>query len=185
MYQLIPWTPDLDLDEFYRECARRGFPNNASKRALVDGVLKYPKSQLWILYSNGVAVGSVGAHDLDIFGPNAFRICVRTCVLTDKTHIPHIRTKAVTIEQHQNITAQLYIPACIEWAGRDKDIFISTHESEHASHKAVHRLYMPSLVRIGVAENYRTQVYRGHEQTFWKINVEEFYNQLMKYPRWT
>lgn len=181
---MVPWSANLDLADFYSECGRRGLHNNSSKAALVDGVLKYPHSQLWILYYNGVAVGSAGAHNFELFGPNAYRICVRTCVLTDRTGLARVRSFRNGIERHQHITSQFFIPTCIEWAGKDKDLFISTHESSSASHRAVHRLFMPAFEKLGIVTNVGEQWYRGHKQTFWKINVGEFYAQLDMYPRW-
>lgn len=181
---MVPWSANLDLADFYLECERRGLHNNSSKAALVDGVLKYPHSQLWILYHNGIAAGSAGAHNLDMFGPNAYRICVRTCVLTDRAGITRVRNLRNGIKQHQHITAQFFIPTCIEWAGKDKDLFISSHRSAEASHRSIHEICMPALEEVGVAENFGEYYYRGHEQTFWKINVGEFYAQLDMYPRW-
>lgn len=185
MYKMVPWSADLDLADFYSECSRRGFHNNSSESALVDSILNLPRSQLWILYFNGVVAGSVGAHALEMFGPDAYRICARTCILTDRTDAKYLRNVRATFREHQNITAQLFIPTCIEWAGKDKHLFISTHDSQEASHRAVHRIYMPTLEDMGVAEDFGEYEYRGQTQTFWKINVGEFYSQLALYPRWT
>jgi hypothetical protein len=46
-------------------------------------------------------------------------------------------------------------------------------------------MFMPRLAEWGIAEDYGEYEYRGQTQTFWKINVGEFYSQLALYPRWT
>jgi hypothetical protein len=186
MYEMVPWSAGLDLTDFYSECSRRGLHNNSSESALIGGMRKYSRSQMWILYFNGSAVGSAGAHSLELFGPNAYRICARTCILTDRTDYKQwMRNISTGLRQHQHITAQFFLPTCIEWAGVDSNLFISTHTSPHASHRSVHEMFMPRLAEWGIAEDYGEYEYRGQTQTFWKINVGEFYSQLALYPRWT
>ena len=77
MYKIIPWSEDLDLTDFYRYCKDKGFINNASQKALIDCFRNEREWQVWILYYNDVAVGSVAAHSID----EGYRICARTCVL--------------------------------------------------------------------------------------------------------
>jgi hypothetical protein len=182
-YKLVKWSQDLDLEAFYNNAKLRGFENNSNQQSLVDCFSKEAHAQVWILYDNDRAIGSVAAHSLDIL-PNAYRICARTCVLTDQTHLSHLRSLNKTIKQHQNITAQYFIPACIEWAGRDKQLYISTNESSVGSQRAVHTVYCPALESTGVLSKDYVLQYRGHEQTFWRLNVEEFYKQLEQFGKW-
>jgi len=183
MYSLVKWAPDLDLTEFYAEAERRGFINNASQQMLVDSLTKEREWCVWILYYNNKAVGSVGAHSLPELGPNAYRICTRTCVFTDLLPYHQLRALTYTIKQHQNITAQFFIPACIEWA-KDSDLYISSHPSDVGTQRLVHKIYCPALVETGALERTCELEYRGHLQTFWKLNVDVFYQQLNQLPRW-
>jgi len=183
MYSLVEWTPDLDLTEFYAEAELRGFVNNSSQQMLIDSLTKEREWCVWIFYYNNKAVGSVGAHSLPELGPNAYRICTRTCVFTDLLPYHQLRALTYTIKRHQNITAQFFIPVCIEWA-KDADLYISSHPSDVGTQRLVHKIYCPALVETGALERTCELEYRGHLQTFWKLNVDVFYEQLNQLPRW-
>jgi len=182
-YKMEVWTPSTDLAEFYTECGKRGFVNNASQSALIDTFRKERDFQAWILFYNNQPVGSVVAHTLDVFNEPSFRICARTCVLTDKTDRSMVRTIR-QIQQHQNHTAQFFIPACIEWAGKESDMYITSCSQDVASQRLVHQIFMPALNNQGTVDFVGDIVYRNQKQSFWKLNVDNFYQQLNSYPRW-
>lgn len=184
MFKIVPWSIDLDLTEFYKGAAARGFENNSTQKMLVDCFQKEDKWQVWILYYNDEAIGSVACHTFDPMGVDSYRICARTCVFSDKVPRNNIRNLTYTIKQHQNPTAQFFIPTCIEWAGKDKNFFITSNESVVASQRQVHRIYCPALVETGALEKTIEVQYRGQLQTAWKLNVDVFYNQLEKFGRW-
>ncbi|MFY8212415.1 MAG: hypothetical protein ACOVLB_07120 [Candidatus Nanopelagicus sp.] len=178
------WTDELDLTNFYHEALSRGFLNNANRKMLVDGFLSERDKAVWILYFNNVAAGSVAAHSLDIFDKPSYRICARTCVFTNLLPFKHLRTLKHTVQQHQNITAQFYIPQCIEYCPIDSDLYITTNVSKVASQRLVHEIYCPALEQQGCLEKTYELEYRGHLQTFWKLNKDEFTNQLRTVPHW-
>jgi hypothetical protein len=182
-YKLIPWAAELDLAEFYSIAHAKGFDNNSSKKMLVDCFNVEREKQTWIFYNNNIAVGSVAAHSLDVL-PNAYRICARTCVFTDLLPFHQLRGLKYTCQRHQNITAQFLIPQCIEWAGYDKDLYITSHPSPIGTQKLVHNIYCPALESTGALVRTCEIEYRGHLQTFWKLNVDVFYEQLNQLPRW-
>ena len=184
MFNLVSWTPELDLSEFYQEAASKGFENNSSQKVLVECFKNEHKSQVWILYEDKKAVGSVAAHSLDILGSNAYRICARTCTFAEARPNHGLITVNRLIVEHQNLTDQFFIPACIEWAGEDKDLYISSHPSNVGTQKMVHNIYCPTLEKVGILSKSAELFYRGHVQTFWKLNVKKFYEELNKYPRW-
>jgi hypothetical protein len=180
-YTLKPYSDDLDLTDFYQEADRRGFINNASKKMLVDSISNEREWCVWVLYYNDKAVGTVGAHTLEMI-PNAVRICVRTCAFTDMLPTPSLRTRQ-GITSHQHVTAQFFMPVCIDWAG-DRDMYITSHPSEVGTQRLVHTVWGPTLAMTGVLEQGEEMMYRGHKQTFWKLNKEVFLEQLNKEPRW-
>lgn len=183
MYSMVEWSPDLDLTDFYKLAAKKGFVNNNSQSTMINCFENEEQFQAWILYYNQKAVGSVASHSLPEIGNSAFRICVRTCVLTELLPDQGLRTLRV-ITEHNNPTAQFFIPACIEWAGRDKELYVSSNNSEHASQRLVHNIYFPALAKTGVFTKHIEMEYRGHLQTFWKLNVNRFYQQLEYYGKW-
>ncbi len=180
---LIPWNDNLDLGEFYAEASRRGFLNNASQKAMVDCLRNEREWQVWILYKDNKAVGSVAAHTFDIMGDNSYRICVRNCAFPDALPRKTFNKKYFT--QYQNVSAQLFIPKCIEWAGEDKNLYITTNESEVASQRLVHRTYMPALQNQGVVSRIKDIFYRNTHQTVWQVHPAKFLEELNKYPRWS
>ena len=183
MYKLVPWSDRLDLTDFYQEATNRNLVNNASQRMLVDCFQNEQAWAVWMLYYNDTVVGSVASHSLPELGPTAYRICARTCVFTNLLPITHIRTLS-GITEHQNITAQFFIPQCVKWAGADKDLYITSHPSDVGTQRLVHNIFCPALVKTGVLERACELEYRGHLQTLWRLNVPVFLEQLKHHPAW-
>jgi hypothetical protein len=183
MYKLIPWSENLNLTEFYNKASLKGFENNSSQRLLVDSFNNEAKKQVWILYYNNNPVGSVAAHSFDLMGENCFRICARTCVFTDELPISSLRT-LTGITTHQNFTAQFFIPQCIDWAPDDANLFITSNQSKIGSQRLVHEIFCPALEKTGILTYCGEKEYRSINQSIWKLNVDNFYEDLKKYKRW-
>jgi hypothetical protein len=184
MYKIIPWSDDLDLEQFYKDAASRGFDNNASQHMLVDCFKKEQKCQTWILYYNNKPVGSVAAHTFDdVMGPNTFRVAARTCVFTDKLPLTSLRTRNQIIT-HQHVTGQFLIPACLEWLPNNARAFITSNENKAGTQKIVHRVFAPAMEKTGQMKRIKEVFYRGTTQTVWEIFSDKFFEQLNKYPRW-
>ena len=182
-YKILKWTSSLDLADFYRDAATQRFENNSSQERLIDSIAKEKEWCVWILYNGDRAMGSVAAHSLPEFGPNAYRILTRCCVLLEPDQFQSVRNRQA-ITHHQNINDQFYLPACIEWAGRDKQLFATSHNTKVGSQNRVHRTYFPLLEKIGIVENWGELDYRGKTQTFWRYDVDAFEENLNRYPRW-
>lgn len=182
MYKIIEWSEDLDLKEFYKEAEQRGFANNSSQKAMIDCFRNEQAWKAWILYQDDRAIGSVVAHTFDIMGPGAYRVLARTC--TFGTARPHggLITPKRLIAEHQNLTDQFLLPACISWAG--DNIYATSNDSPVASQRLVHRHYFPTLEKLGIVERVREVNYRNTDQTVWKIYADRFQENLAKYPRW-
>jgi hypothetical protein len=178
MYKVIPWSSDLELSAFYKEADKRGFVNNNSQQSMIDCFRNEKEWQVWILYYNDIAVGSVAAHSID----EGYRICARTCVLTDLIPTSTLRTRNQIIN-HQHVTAQFLMPACIEWVGNN-DMYITSHPSEVGTQRLVHKIWGPALESTGALTRAFEKNYRGHVQTFWKLNKDVFLEQLNKVPKW-
>lgn len=186
MYKVIPWTPELDLTEFYATAEAKGFVNNATQKMLVDSLAKEKEWCVWILYYNNKAVGSVGAHSFPEMGENAYRIAVRTCVFTDMLDGPYgnaLRTISV-ITEHQNPTAQFLIPTCIDWAPKGASLYITSNESKVGTQDRVHRIFGPAMEKLGLMKKVKDMEYRGTVQTVWNIDPDKFLQHLERFPRW-
>lgn len=183
MYKIIPWSEDLDLTDFYNLADAKGFVNNASQRAMVDCFRNEREWQVWILYYNDVAVGSVAAHSFPEMGENAYRIAARTCVFTNLLPTDTLRTRNQIIT-HQHATSQFLIPACIEWAPKGSRLFITSNENEAGTQRLVHRIFGPAMEESGQMKRVRDIVYRGTNQTVWELFPEKFMEELERSPRW-
>lgn len=184
MYKIVKWSEDLDLVDFYKEAESRGFANNSSQKTMIDCFRNEAAWQAWILYQDDKAVGSVVAHTFDnIMGPGSYRVLARTC--TFGTARPHggLITPQRLIAEHQNLTDQFLLPACISWTGVD-NIYATSNDSRVASQRLVHRHYFPTLEKIGIVEKIKEVNYRNTDQTVWKIHGDRFLENLSKYPRW-
>lgn len=184
MYKIIDWSPTLDLDEFYAEAERRGFVNNSSQKAMIDCFRNEAQWKAWILYQDDKAVGSVVAHSFDnVMGPGSFRVLARTCTFGTARPNGGLITPQRLIAEHQNLTDQFLLPACISWTGNE-NIYATSNDSKVASQRLVHRYYFPTLEKIGIVTRVKEVHYRHTDQVVWKINAKKFLENLERYPRW-
>mgnify|MGYP006298223287 CR=1 FL=1 len=184
MFKMIPWDQSIDLSDFYKKAEKYGYVNNASQHMLIDCFNNESKFQAWILYKDDVAVGSTVGHSLPELGQNAYRICSRICAFPEANPIKGLMTKNKILYQHQNFISQFFFPIGIEWAGFDSDLYMSTHPSEVGSQQLMHRTFCPTFEKMGVLSKECDIEYRGHLQTFWKINPYVLMDQLNLYQRW-
>ena len=182
MYTVVNWTEDLNLTEFYAEAERRGFANNAGQKVMIDCFRNEPEWAAWILYQDDRAVGSVAAHSFPEIGPNAYRVLARTCTFGTARQNGGLITPKKLIAEHQNLTDQFLLPACINWA--KGELYATSNESQVASQRLVHRHYFPTLAKLGIVERVCETNYRNTEQTVWRIYPDKFLANLERYPRW-
>jgi hypothetical protein len=103
-------------------------------------------------------------------------------VLTHLLPTDTLRTRN-QIVTHQHVTAQFFMPTCIDWVGT-QDMYITSHNGEVGTQRLVHNIWAPSLEKTGVLTRAFEKEYRGHEQTFWKLNPDVFLEQLNRVERW-
>ena len=184
MFKIVEWSADLDLTEFYAEAERRGFSNNSSQKAMVDCFDTEREKQVWILYENDKAIGSVAAHSFDeVMGPGSYRVLTRVCTFAEARPTKGLITAKRLVAEHQNLTDQFLLPACIAWA-KTKNLYSTSTAHAVASQRLVHKFYFPTLEKIGVVECVGDIHYRSTDQTLWRINVDAFEENLKRYPRW-
>ena len=181
MYKLIPWNENLELTDFYEEAELLGRDNNSSQKILVDSFRNEREKQVWILYYNDKAVGSVAAHSFDdVMGPNSYRILARTFILSH--HTPFVSGTISAFKKHQHVTARFFLPKCVEWCGIDSDMYITTHPEPTGKMKSVHKLITSVWQRSGLIEHSGDFDYRGSIQSVWKVDAHKFMAELEEYP---
>ena len=182
MYAVVNWSEDLDLTEFYAEAGRLGFANNASQKTMIDCFHNEREWAAWILYQDNKAVGSVVAHSFTVMGSNAYRVLARTCTFGTARQNGGLITPKKLIAEHQNLTDQFLLPACINWA--KGELYATSNENTVASQRLVHRHYFPTLAKLGIVERVCEMNYRNTDQTVWRIYPDKFLVNLERYPRW-
>jgi hypothetical protein len=169
-YKIVPWSISLDLNSFYSTAFDKGYINNASQEQLVDCFRNEREWQVWILYYNNTAVGSVAAHSFDEMGSNSYRIAARTCLFTD--HIPYSGLR--TIRQwakFQHPVGQYLIKQCINWAPEDANLYTTTvTENAFGSQDIFHTVASKILSKDGTFTKSCDMVYRNTQQSIWKID---------------
>lgn len=183
MYKIVPWSNEIDLTEFYTIANSKGFSNNASQKMLVDSLAKEKEWNVWILYYNDNAVGSVAAHSFPEMGDNAYRIAARTCVFTDMIPTSSLRTRN-QIVTHQHVTSQFLIPVCIEWVPLNAKLYITSNESSVGTQRLVHNIFAPAMEHTGQMKKIKDMLYRGTTQTVWELFPDKFNEALNAHPRW-
>lgn len=185
MYEIKEYDENLDLTYFYEKCKEKGFINNSSKSKLIKNLNKEKEFKLWILYYNNKPIGSTALHNFeDVMGLNSYRICARTCVITEDTHLQTIRTLSKTILQHQNITSQIFIPICLDYLKNKRKVYITTCDKDIASMKGVHNVYAPALSKKGILIKVKDVYYKGTQQTIWELINDVFTKDLNNYTKW-
>jgi len=186
MFELKEWNEELDLDVFYQKASQKGFVNNATQKSMVDCFRNEKDWAAWILYRDSVPIGSVAAHSFDdVMGENTFRVLARTCIL-EGVRSKGLMVAKTAIQQHQNMTNQFLLPACLDWVNNRGRVFATSNSNKEASQRLVHRYYFPTLEKIGLAKKSLEKiVYRYTEQTVWEIYPDKFLEDLEKYPRWS
>ena len=174
----------MDLSFFYELCLKKGFMNNSSHLRLIDTFKQQRFYKLWILFYNNLPVGTTAAHDFDdVMGENSYRICVRTCLLSEMLPIKHVRTKD-GIVNHQNIVSQIFIPVTLGALPNGSKCYITSSDKDEASMKKVNGIWTKLLSRQGVLEKVKDVFYRGTNQTVWLLNNQQFFKQLDQSARW-
>lgn len=167
---------DDALQEFMDIAKERGLDNNSSIESLY-GYQDEDKHVLLLLKQDDKVIGTFGAHSLNLF-PNAYRICVRACVLTDKTEHSSLRT-VNQIRTHSNLLAKYGLSSCIEWVNDpNANLYITTHPSHVGAMKLMHRIVLPEFEKTGLVTNEGEFMYRNSLQTFWKVNPAKYYEQI-------
>jgi hypothetical protein len=184
-FKLINWSPELNLEDFYKEAGMRGFVNNASQQAMIDCFRNEEEWSAWILYQGERAVGSVAAHSFsDVMGPNSYRILTRVCTFAEARKGNGLITPKRLIAEHQNLTDQFLLPKCLEWVNYRGRVYATSNQSKAASQRLVHNYYFPTLEKLGIVERVKEVHYRNTDQTVWEINPDKFLKNLERYPRW-
>lgn len=185
MYKIVEWSESLDLEEFYREAKEKGFVNNCNQKIMIDCLKKDKDWNAWILYKKNKPIGSIAAHTFDdVMEENSYRIA-RTCILDGMVN-NNLTTAKTILQQHQNLSDQFLVPACLKWLNGKGKIYSTTNCNKEASQRLVHKLYFPNLEKMGIVQKRIDNLfYRNTNQTVWEWFPDKFFESLNKYPRWT
>jgi len=184
VYSLKQWNEKLDLTNFYKEAAVRGFENNSSQKKMIDCFKNEKQKCAWILFKNNKAIGSVSAHSFDeVMEEDSYRVLTRVCAFADSRPSKSLLTINKMMREHQHFSDQFFLPKCIEWTNTDK-IYATSNESPVASQRLVHKFYFPTLEDMKIVKKVKEIEYRNTYQTVWRIDPDAFLKSLNKNYRW-
>jgi len=179
MYTVKKWSPSINLGSFYTLSQEKKYLNNINEQVMITELQTEPEWQGFVLMNNEEPVGYASTHGMFDYQPDAYRVLARLAIVKDVYNC--IRTPR-DFTKHNHLTDQFLMPACL--AHVDGDAFITSNDSKVASQRLVHKLYMPSLVKLGLAEKADIKPYRGELQTFWLIYKDKFLERLQDY-KWS
>jgi hypothetical protein len=186
MFSIVEFNKNIDLTEFYKQCNLKGFYNNCNEDVLHNNMIHFNDFKVFLLYFNDRCIGSVGLHSLEelgILGDNAYRIAVRTCILShliDGNRLLKVQNYSKAPMNHY--ASQFLITACINYAS-GKPMYISTNDSKVGAQNKVHRTWAKIMNQQGYISDPIDLEYRGKIQSFWKLN-EEFYMKNLRENIW-
>lgn len=174
MYKVVPWSKELDLTDFYKTAKEKGFLNNSTEKLLVDSFRNEREWNVWILYYNDIAVGSMAAHSFDdVTGPNSYRVAARTCVFTDKIASTGLKTLNTMIDytKGQHPVGYLF-QACIDWIPKGSRIFTTTVINNTTGKQRSAHIVTRALTKFKTFNNIGDIHYRHTDQTLWEIVLD-------------
>lgn len=187
-WKIETYDGSQNMEDFYAEAIKKEFYNNSNTNILFETLNNADNNDtvLHLLYYKERIVGTVVTHnlkELGILGKDAYRIASRTCVLTHLIDDWKPGMKLFSWLTWNHPTAQFLIPACIKTVGRDKPMYISTHNGGIGKQNAVHKLWSKAQIQAGILTDSVELEYKGHIQTFWKFDVERF-TEILSEKRW-
>jgi hypothetical protein len=183
-YNIVEYSPNLDLVDFYNENKLRSLENNIGQQEMFDCFRNEKTWNGWLVEYNGKFIGGVCIHSFDdVMGPNSYRIYARSCFHTDLSMKPTGYVKS-HYSQLQNVGLQLFTPVSIEWAGIDKKFYGSSNSRDVGSAQIVDKVWFPRLAERGIFTKIKEVYYRGHYQNIWELNVAEYLKQIKDVPLW-
>lgn len=177
MYRIILWHQSLNLKSFYEKSYKKGYLNNINQKVMIDDVRESVSEwKGFVLYRDLDPVGFCSLHSISEIDPNGYRIMCRLAIPDGQQKVLR---KYTGFYKHDHLTDQFLLPACLNAVNGNH--YITTNESPVASQRLVHKLYMPNLVKNGLAEKKGIIQYRGHEQTLWLVYKDKFLQSLEKH----
>lgn len=172
MYKVINWHKDLNLDSFYQKSLLKGYTNNVSQKTMIDDLRTEEVWKGFVLYKSFSPIGFTSLHSIYDIDPCGYRILCRTALIESPERV----ISRDSVKKHKHLTSRYLAPACLNSV--EGNYYISTNNSKEASQRLVHNIFMPIWREMGIAEDVIRTKYRGHDQTFWLINKQKFFDSL-------
>ena len=187
MFEVIQYTPEINLTQFFRNALDQGFIFHTSPR--IFHWKDEPVINNWIVYQNDTPISTFAVHSLQsrMPGYNNYSIMNRMCVL--KYNSPIKPTPERFYEQHQNFVAQIVLPTCINWLlktqGSDINTYVTVDLAKPANYIKGHNKMLRSWERRGLITLLEEQHYWDDRQVaVWNYNYKKFLEQYEQCSKW-
>jgi hypothetical protein len=184
MFEVIKYTPEMDMKPFFRSALEQGFIFHTSPRIFH---WDEPIVQNWVVYQNNTPVATFGTHSLKskTGNINDFSIMSRMCVL--KYDSPVIPTPRGFYEQHQNFVAQIVLPTCFNWLLSTQEsinTYVTVDLAKPAQYMKGHKKMLQSWAKRDLMEFVNNHMWNDREVALWKFDYKKFLEQYNNCPKW-
>jgi hypothetical protein len=184
MFEVIQYTPKINLTQFFRDALDQGFIFHTSPR-----IFLWPQEPVfnnWVVYQDNNPIATFGVHSLKRYNAPGYSIMSRMCVL--KYNSPVKPTPGGFYEQHQNFVAQIVLPTCIKWLyksqGTDISTYVSVDTSKPPQYMKGHNKMLQSWSKRGLMELKSDQYWHDRQVALWSFNHSLFLEQYEQCPKW-
>jgi hypothetical protein len=184
MFEVIQYTPKINLTQFFRDALDQGFIFHTSPRIFH---WNEPIVQNWVIYQNDTPVATFGVHSLKSKTGNIddFSIMSRMCVL--KYDSPVIPTPRGFYEQHQNFVAQIVLPTCFNWLLTTQEsinTYVTVDLAKPPQYIKGHKKMLRTWAKRGLMEFVNNNMWDDREVALWKFDYKKFLEQYNNCPKW-
>jgi len=184
MFEVIEYTPSLDLKPYFKQAYEEGFIFHTSPRVFHRP--QEPVVNNWIVYQDNNPISTFGVHSLKKYNASGYSIMSKMCVL--KYKLPNAPAPKAFYNQHQNFVAQIVLPTCINWLlktqGSDISTYVSVDLDKPPQYMKGHNLMLQSWSKRGLIERIEDCQWDNRQVALWKWNYKEFLEQYSNCPKW-
>ena len=189
MFNIIQYSDQLDLSEFYQNARDQGFFRHAD-----PSVFDYDRelrAQAWIIYKDNKPIGSFAAHTAfprpEFKGQLAYMIWNSMCILQHEP-IGKFGPRAFHYG-HQNIMSQIVSPVCIKWVYEqegtdDINMYSAFIENRPPPYNKVADKFHHRYRQSGYVQFYQTSQIGADTVQWWSVDHKLFMRDHEASQKW-
>lgn len=188
-FNVVPYSPELDLTEFYQNAQAQGYVKHTTPE--VFNYDRELRAQAWVVYQDGHPIASFAAHTMfprpEFKGTIAYMVWNSMCVLR-YTPIGTFGPRAFW-DGYQNFNAQVVAPTCINWVYEqegttDVDMFTSHSHKRKPPYDKTINIMSRHWGRMGIVSHWKDSEINGETVEWWRVDHKLFMEGFNNNPKW-